>query len=106
MKGVFGCAGDLSIKTYYQDTDSIHLNYDDVDKIAGRFKEEYGQELVGQNLSQFHVDLPPLFKNNEIDGIENYLLGKETYRDILESTNEERHITNANHTRMRGIPTA
>ena len=33
MNKVFSCADDCDIKIYYQDTDSIHLNYDDVDKI-------------------------------------------------------------------------
>ena len=32
MNKVFSCAYDINIKIYYQDTDSIHINYDDVDK--------------------------------------------------------------------------
>ena len=31
MNKVFSCAYDLNIQIYYQDTDIIHLNYDDVD---------------------------------------------------------------------------
>ena len=38
MNKVFSCAYDLHIKIYYQDTDSIHLNYDDVDKVVERYK--------------------------------------------------------------------
>ena len=34
MNKVFSCADDLNIKIYYQDTDSIRLNYDDVGKIV------------------------------------------------------------------------
>ena len=34
MNKVFSCAYDLNIKIYYQDTDHIHLNYDDVDKVV------------------------------------------------------------------------
>ena len=30
MNKVFSCTDDFNIKIYYQDTDSIHLNYDDV----------------------------------------------------------------------------
>ena len=62
--------------------------------------------MVGQGLGQFHVDLPPLCKTNEVYGIECYFLGKKTYIDILESTNEEGHIINADHIRMRSIPAA
>ena len=39
MNEVFSCADDLNIKIYYQDTDSIHLNYDDVAKLVDRYKE-------------------------------------------------------------------
>ena len=39
MNKAFSCANDLNIKISYQDTDSIHLHYDDVDKIVDRYKE-------------------------------------------------------------------
>ena len=34
MNKVFSCADDCELKTYYQDTDSSHLNYDDVPKVV------------------------------------------------------------------------
>ena len=34
MNFVFDCANDCNVKTYYQDAGSIHLNYDDVDKMG------------------------------------------------------------------------
>ena len=43
MNKVFSCADDCEIKIYYQDTDSIHLNYDDVPKVVKRYKENMGQ---------------------------------------------------------------
>ena len=66
------------LKIYYQDTDSIHLNYDDVDKVVKRYKEKYGLELVGKNLSNFHIDfkMPGARKKAEIYAIESLLLGK------------------------------
>ena len=39
MNKMFSCADDLNIKAFYQDTDSTHLNYDDVGKIVDRYKE-------------------------------------------------------------------
>ena len=36
MNKAFSCADGCAIKVYYQDTDSIHLNYGDVDKIENR----------------------------------------------------------------------
>ena len=56
MNKVFSCADDCDIKIYYQDTDSIHLNYDDVDKIENGYKEKSGSELVGEELGNFHID--------------------------------------------------
>ena len=37
MNKVFSCADDLGIKIYYQDTDSIHLNYDEVPNIVEQY---------------------------------------------------------------------
>ena len=34
MNKVFSCYYDCGVKIYYQYTDSIHLNYDDVDTIV------------------------------------------------------------------------
>ena len=56
MNKVFSCADDLGLKIYYQDTDIIHLNYDDVPKIVEQYKQTYNQELVGDYLGSFHID--------------------------------------------------
>ena len=56
VNNVFSCADDCGIKIYYQDTGSIHLNYDGVDKIENGYKEKYGSELVGEELGNFHID--------------------------------------------------
>ena len=60
---MLSCAGDCGVKTYYQDTDSIHLNCDDVDKVVKRYKGNYRLELVGEDLGNFHVDLPDIEKD-------------------------------------------
>ena len=39
MNYVFDCANDCNVNIYYQDTDSIHLKYDDVDTIVNTYKE-------------------------------------------------------------------
>ena len=38
MNKVFSCADDWNVKIYYQDTDSIYLNYGDVDTVVKRYK--------------------------------------------------------------------
>ena len=39
MNRVFDVSSDCGVKIDYQDTDSIPMSYDDVDKTVGRFKE-------------------------------------------------------------------
>ena len=62
MNKVFSCADDCGVKARYQGTDSIHFNYDDVDKVVKRYKETYGLELVGESLGNFHVGFPDIEK--------------------------------------------
>ena len=55
MNKVFDVSNDGGVKIYYQDTDSIHLNYDDVDEHVEKYKQTYNQDLVGGGLGNFHV---------------------------------------------------
>ena len=43
MNKVFSCADDCNRKIYDQGTASIHLNYEDVDKIEINIKKNMGQ---------------------------------------------------------------
>ena len=62
MNCVFDVSNDCGVKIYYQDTGSIHLNYDDVDKEILKYIKNniyiYISYLVGENLCQCHVDFP------------------------------------------------
>ena len=89
MNKVFSCADDCGVKAFYQDTDSTHLNYDDVDKVVKGYEEKYGVDLVGEYLGNFHVDFPDIEKDcGEVYAIESFVLGKKTYFDHLESTSK------------------
>ena len=98
-------ADDCDIQVHYQDTDSIRLNYDDVPKIVGRYKDKYGLELVGEDLGNFHVDFDLYGVTSEIYAVESFFLGKRTYIDILESTDKGGQTIDSEHIRMKGIPT-
>ena len=50
MNKVCPCSDDLNNKIDYQHTDSIHLKYDDVDKIVDRYNDNYNQDLVDTGL--------------------------------------------------------
>ena len=109
MNKVFSCAGGCDIKIYYQDTDSIHLNYEDVVKIENGYKEQYGSELVGEELGNFHIDFSMDNANTEIYAIGSLFVGKGTYIYIyiyiLESIDKYGKAINSEHIRMKGIPT-
>ena len=49
MNQVFNCADELTTNMYYQVTDSIHLNYEDVSKVDERYKQQNTQ-TVGEHL--------------------------------------------------------
>ena len=106
MNNIFSCADDLNIKLYYQDTDSIHLNYDDVDEIVGRYNDKYGLELVGEDLGNFHVDFDLYGATSETYAVESLFLGNKTYIDILYSTDKHCKTINSEHIIMKGIPTS
>ena len=106
MNKVFSCADDCDVKVYYQDTDSIHLNYDDVDKFENTYEEKYGSELVGEELGNFHIDFSMDNANTETYALGSLFLGKKTYIDILESTDKDGNTINPGHIRMKGIPTS
>ena len=106
MNIVFSCADDFDIKIYYQDTDSIHLNYDDVDKIVERYKGKCDLNLVGEDLGNFHVDFDMYGATSEIYAVESLFLGTKTYIDISESTDKHGKTINSEHIIMKGIPTS
>ena len=56
MNQVVSTAEQNNIDIYYTDTDSVHLNECDLPKLASIYKEKYGKELIGKNMTQFHCD--------------------------------------------------
>ena len=79
MNKVFSCADYCDVKTYYQDTDSIHLNYEDVDKVVDIYNDKYGLELIGEELGKFHIDFSMDNANSVIYAIESLFLCKKTH---------------------------
>ena len=84
MNKVFDVSYDCGVKICYQDTDSIHLDYDDVDKCVKTYKQTYNQDLVGDGLGNFHVYRSMDGVVTEIYGVESLLSGnkKNIYRCV------------------------
>ena len=108
MNEVMCLAEDKGLTAYYQDTDSIHMEWDDVDKLKHAFTEKYGRELDGKQLGQFHID----FDLYDDDGAEcedvyaekSIFLGKKCYIDCLVGTNPVGKTIRGHHIRMKGVP--
>ena len=80
MNKVFDVSNDCGVKIDYQDTGSIHLNYDDANRIVKIYKQKYNQDLVGDGLGNFHVDFSMDSAVTEIYGVGSVFLGENIYR--------------------------
>jgi len=98
MNEVICLAEDNKLNIYYQDTDSMHIEDKDIQKLNYLYQETYGRELIGKNIGQFHSD----FDNNAV-AIESIFLGKKAYIDKLQYEKDEK-IEYGFHIRMKGMP--
>tara|TARA_R100000654_G_scaffold28502_2_gene53109 strand:+ start:11119 stop:14709 length:3591 start_codon:yes stop_codon:yes gene_type:complete len=108
MNEVMCLCEDYNLTAYYQDTDSIHMVWDDVAVLKKKYKEIYGRELDGKQLGQFHIDFDLEDDNgNECDNVyaeKSIFLGKKCYIDCLVGTNPDGKICRGHHIRMKGVP--
>ena len=65
MNEVMCLAEDLNLNMFYQDTDSIHIVYEDVEVLAKAFEEKYNKTLQGEDMGQFHIDFDIIDDNGE-----------------------------------------
>lgn len=103
MNEVMCLAEDKGFDIYYQDTDSMHLKDVDIAPLSEAFQNKYGKELIGKNMGQFHSDFD-LKGCDNIIAIRSIFLGKKSYIDELQGTNEKGEIVTGYHIRMKGIP--
>ena len=83
-------AFDIGCHIYYQDTDSMHIESDDLPRLAEAFKQKYTRELIGKDLGQFHNDFPTINGHNEVPvAIESFFLMKKMYVDKLQDSTGE-----------------
>lgn len=104
MNEVMCLCEDNNIKIYYQDTDSMHIEYDEVEKLGILFKNYYKRDLIGNYLGQFHIDfsLDDCLADS-IKSINSFFLGKKCYIDELVGYNREGIKKHGYHIRMKGI---
>lgn len=107
MNRVICLAEDLNILVMYQDTDSIHINFKDLDTLSKKYKELYNKELVGIYMGQFHSDftVPSHLKdkadpNYEPRSIKTIIVGRKVYYDKVQINKEGDTFE---HMRMKGV---
>ena len=100
MNRVMCLAEDMGFTIYYQDTDSMHIHSDQVEPLAEKYKEIYGNELIGKGMGQFHTDFDSKICKGELNSIKSIFLGKKCYIDVLEGDNKGVYDY---HIRMKGV---
>jgi hypothetical protein len=95
MNEVMCLAEDNDINIWYQDTDSMHIDDNQISALAGLFKVKYQRELIGKHMGQFHSDFIKDSKAHE-----SIFLGKKSYIDVLVDAEGNKY----DHIRMKGIP--
>jgi hypothetical protein len=101
MNEVMCLAEDIGCNIWYQDTDSMHIDTNDIPKLAKAFKEKYSRDLIGNNLGQFNSDFSLVGSRGEVFATESYFLGKKSYLDVLSCEDND---AKGYHIRMKGIP--
>jgi hypothetical protein len=98
------CLGeDLGLNIYYQDTDSMHINSDEIKILSNEFKNKYGRDLIGKNMGQFHSDFDLEGASKNIHAVNSIFLGKKCYIDELVGEDKENKEVKGFHVRMKGV---
>ena len=103
MNEVIATAEQNDLNIYYQDTDSIHIEDEDLTPLIKIYEEKYGRKLVGKDLGQFHSDFD-MKGCKDIYSEECIILGKKCYIDKLVGTDKEGVKHYDYHLRMKGVP--
>ena len=104
MNEVMTLAEDLNYQMYITDTDSIHIDSDNVKPLGDEFKKRYNRDLIGKDMGQFHTDFDMEGAYDEIHAIDSVFLGKKCYCDRLKSKDKKGNDIYDYHVRMKGIP--
>ena len=103
MNEVFNVANTEKAPIYYTDTDSLHCNLWDVNRINLAYWFKYKKQLTGVELEQFHTDFDLNGACGEIYATKSIFLGKKSYYDKLESVDKDGNKISGQHIRLKGI---
>lgn len=101
-------AEKYGLEIYYTDTDSIHIKNKHIEKLEELFKKEYGRELIGKGMGQFHSDFSIKQdgkKATDVVSTCGIFLAKKCYLDVLEGNIDGKKVHDY-HIRMKSIPSS
>ncbi|CAL6055118.1 DNA_polymerase [Hexamita inflata] len=102
MNEVMTLAEDEKLSIFYQDTDSMQMLQDDLDKLGKKFLEKYQRELIGEQMGQFHSDFQSEF-GKVLYGEDGVYISKKVYCVKLCVQKENGDICYDYHIRMKGV---
>ena len=107
MNEVMCLAEDNNIKIYYQDTDSMHIKANGLEKLKKLFFEKYNRVLDGDMLGQFNSDFEMKEDvSNNVHANKTIILGKKCYIDRIVGYDKDNKELIQYHCRMKGVPNA
>ncbi|MBR4378322.1 MAG: hypothetical protein IKP50_05545, partial [Bacilli bacterium] len=89
MNEVMCLAFDLKCHIYYQDTDSMHIESDDLPRLEKAFERKYNRKLRGEGIMGcFHSDFPKINGHKKLTprAIESYFIAKKLYVDHIQDS--------------------
>ena len=75
---------DEGLNIWYQDTDSMHINYEEVEILAAASKKKYNRDLIGEDMLQIHTDFDLEWACGDIHSTESHFLANKVCIDNLE----------------------
>ena len=103
MNEVMAVADNNNIDIYYQDTDSLHINFEDLEKLKTLYNTKYNRVLDGDDMGQFNNDFS-IKGCNEPYSEECIILGKKCYLDKIVGWDKNLVKQIEYHLRMKGVP--
>lgn len=103
MNEVFDIANTENFNLYYTDTDSIHIDLKNVNKLNIAYFLKHKKQLIGKELGQFHTDFKLKGAVTEVYATKTLILGKKSYIDKLEAKDKNGNTISGYHVRLKGI---
>ncbi len=104
MNEVMVLAEKNNIFIAYQDSDSIHIEHKELEKLSNLFYDKYNRELCGNGIGQFNTDFELHGADNDtLRATTTIILGKKAYLDNLEGYTKDGEKIQGYHYRMKGV---